>query len=294
MGAVFDRGGAGDGARGEPGVTEAGVKAPADDRGGRDVASVGAVAGAPGGARDVAGSAWRSGRAWAVLLGAVVLGTAADLWSKWAAFGWIADAPVVIRRAEALSVRPLSRLLPEHDPVVAVPGVLEFTLVLNPGAVFGLGAGLRWVFVAFTLLALAFGGYLFAAWTTRRDTAAHAGIGLLLAGGLGNLYDRLVFGCVRDFIHPLPGLRLPFGLRWPSGSDEVWPYVSNVADLWLIIGIVALVWVSLSGGSGAARPAADDASDGRRGQPRPDGQAEPGWEGASGGGDGPGGLGAGV
>ncbi|MBO6514574.1 MAG: hypothetical protein JJ974_11475, partial [Phycisphaerales bacterium] len=53
---------------------------------------------------------------------------------------------------------------------------------------------------------------------------------------------RLVFACVRDFIHPLPGMKLPFGLTWPNGgSDEVWPYVSNVADLYLLIGIGLLL-----------------------------------------------------
>lgn len=40
-------------------------------------------------------------------------------------------------------------------------------------------------------------------------------------------------------------MKLPFGINWPNGSDEVWPYVSNIADLWLIIGIgmlLVLLW----------------------------------------------------
>jgi signal peptidase II len=119
--------------------------------------------------------------------------------------------------------------------------VLEFKLVLNVGAVFGAGPGKRALFIGVTVFAVLFGVFLFGWWTGPRDRMAHVGIGLLLAGGLGNLYDRLVYACVRDFIHPLPGVRLPFGWRYPSGEDQVWPYVSNVADKWLLIGIAILL-----------------------------------------------------
>jgi len=183
----------------------------------------------------------RSRRALTILIVTVLVGLVADLASKSIAFREIADAPVVVDRADVLAVDNLANLIPRHDPAVAIPGVLEFTLVLNPGAVFGIGAGQRWFFVGFTIIAVAFALILFARWTKPRDWAAHAGFGLIISGGLGNLYDRVLFGCVRDFIHPLPGVRMPFGWSWPGGNDELWPYVSNVADLFLIIGIVLLV-----------------------------------------------------
>ena len=65
---------------------------------------------------------------------------------------------------------------------------------------------------------------------------------LIIAGGIGNLYDRIRFACVRDFIHPLPHVKLPFGLTWPSGDPHLWPYVSNVADALLLIGIGLLLF----------------------------------------------------
>lgn len=179
--------------------------------------------------------------AWAILLITLVLGLVADLATKWAAFRWIAGSPVWVERAAVLATERLGELIPPHPPVRVVPGVLHLTLVLNPGAVFGIGAGQRWLFVAFTAVAVVFSIYVFLKWTTPRDRAAHVALGLLLAGGIGNLYDRLRFACVRDFLHPLPGVRLPWGIRWPNGSDEVWPYVSNIADLWLIIGIAVLL-----------------------------------------------------
>lgn len=185
--------------------------------------------------------AGRSPRAWLLFLGATVLGVVADLWSKHAAFQHVASVPVTVRREDVLRAGSLGSLIPAHDPIVVVPRVLELTLVLNPGAVFGIGAGKRWFFVVFTVGAVALATWLFARKTAARDRWAHLGFALVVSGGLGNLYDRVRFACVRDFLHPLPGLRLPFGLRWPSGSPEVWPYVSNVADAFLLVGIALLI-----------------------------------------------------
>ncbi len=179
--------------------------------------------------------------AWIVLLSVTFGGLVADLASKHWAFQTIAGAPVVMTRDEVIATSPPSRLIPFHQPRVIIPNLLEFTLVLNPGAVFGMGAGKRWFFIVVTLFAIGFGLWIFKRWTTARDHAAHAAIGLLLSGGLGNLYDRLLYACVRDFIHPLPGIRLPFGWSWPWGGRDVWPYVSNVADLFLLIGIGMLL-----------------------------------------------------
>lgn len=180
------------------------------------------------------------------MLIAMIAAIAVDLASKNWAFRTIADEPVIVEREAVLAIsredpRLVNTLIPRHDPMVVIPRLLEFTLVLNPGAVFGVGPGKRFFFVGFTLLALAFGLGMFAAWTTPRDRSAHIAIGLLLGGGLGNLYDRLVFGCVRDFLHPLPGWMWPGGWKPFGGTGEIWPYVSNVADLLLLIGIVTLM-----------------------------------------------------
>ncbi|MBL0871737.1 MAG: signal peptidase II [Phycisphaerales bacterium] len=189
-----------------------------------------------------------SPKAWAALMITVVLGVLIDLSSKHLAFERVAGRPVVIDREDVLRIMStgsgtrglgLGALIPRHEPVQVVPSLLDFTLVLNPGAVFGIGAGQRIFFIAFTGAAVAFALYVFTKWTRPRDRAAHIALGLLVSGGLGNLYDRLVYACVRDFIHPLPGLQFPFGLA-PFGSREVWPWVSNIADLFLLIGIVML------------------------------------------------------
>jgi signal peptidase II len=171
-----------------------------------------------------------------------VVGLIADLWTKALAFERVAGFPVIVERDHVLQVPDLGVLIPPHEPVTVMSSVLEFTLVLNPGAVFGIGAGKRWFFVIFTVIACVVALALFVKWTRAKDWVAHMGFGLIISGGLGNLYDRLLFACVRDFIHPLPGVQLPFGLSWPGGNTEVWPYVSNVADAFLIVGIVMLMY----------------------------------------------------
>lgn len=199
-----------------------------------------------------AGTTVRSRGAWQTLLLVTVIGLAIDLGSKLIAFARIADAPVVVSREKVLAAgTDLESVVPLHDAHVVVAGLLELKLLLNPGAVFGMGAGKRWVFVIFTAFAIAFALWMFAKWTRPRDRAAHLAIGLVLAGGLGNLYDRVMFACVRDFLHPLPGVNLPFGWHWPWGGTEIWPYVSNLADLWLIVGIGILVVHTLRTGKQA-------------------------------------------
>lgn len=201
---------------------------------------------------------YKSPAAWVTLVLVLTFGLALDLGSKYWAFRTLAPIPVQINRHDVLAGRQ-DLIIPLHEPTVVLPSVLEFKLVLNVGAVFGAGAGKRHLFVGVTIFAILFGLFLFGWWTTPRDRWAHIGIGLLLAGGLGNLYDRLVYACVRDFIHPFPGVKLPFGWRYPSNEDQLWPYVSNIADKWLLVGIaILLVHAWRMGGQEevAAKPAA--------------------------------------
>lgn len=186
-------------------------------------------------------SSWRSARAWVALAVVTALGLVIDLWSKYWAFATLAGAPVVLRREEVLQATSLRLLIPPHEPTVVVPDLLSLHLVLNPGSIFGIGAGKRWFFIALTPVAIGFAVWMFGAWTRARDLLGHAAAGLILAGGLGNLYDRLLYGCVRDFLHPLPNAVLPMGWSWPWGGRDVWPYVSNIADAFLLLGVAVFV-----------------------------------------------------
>lgn len=183
--------------------------------------------------------AWRSPLAWLVLLGVMALGVTLDLWLKHWSFQNVAPQPVALE-PELIRSDP-NWHIPPHEPVEVVHRLLNLHLVRNDGAVFGIGANQRMFFILFTIGALGAAFLVFGRWTTKRATLAHVALGLILAGGLGNLYDRITFGFVRDFLHMLPGWTLPFGWNWPGGSTEVFPWVFNVADVMLLLGMGTLM-----------------------------------------------------
>lgn len=184
--------------------------------------------------------AWKSPVAWLTLLLVTFLGLGLDLWSKHWAFENVTPVPVVLDRDEILADpdwRP-----PFHEGRVILPfGLLDFDLVMNHGAVFGIGQQRRSIFIVFTLLAVVVATSIFAFWTRSGSHWVHVGIGLILAGGLGNLYDRIAFGAVRDFLHMTPEWNLPFSWGWPNGSTELFPWVFNVADMLLLAGMGILI-----------------------------------------------------
>lgn len=196
-------------------------------------------------------AAWRSPVAWLTLLCVFALALALDLVTKSWAFRTVAGHPVELtyELASVPSYRP-----PAHEPVHALPAdLLDFSLVVNHGAVFGIGQNRREVFVAFTIGAVGVALWVFGWWTTRTSRLAHLGIGLVLAGGIGNLHDRLVYGAVRDFLHMFPRWQLPFGLKWPGGNAEVFPWVFNLADVQLLAGMALLLLAVRAGEQRAKR-----------------------------------------
>ncbi len=159
-------------------------------------------------------------RPWALarFFGTTIVGVLLDLWSKRAAF-------------DHLSLWMDGRFNGSRSSVQFIPGWLHFEVTTNRGAVFGLGQGQRMLFLAVSVGAIVFLTYLFA--NSRRQRMYEFVLGMLLAGVLGNMYDRIQFGYVRDMIHALP--------QWPT----LFPWIFNVADVLLCTGVGLLVVMSL-------------------------------------------------
>lgn len=91
---------------------------------------------------------------------------------------------------------------------------LNLTMAWNEGINFGLfdfGAAGRWVLVSLALAIVA--GLL--VWVRRtRGWGPATGVGLVVGGALGNVWDRLTWGAVADFINmSCCGIRNPFAFN---------------------------------------------------------------------------------
>jgi signal peptidase II len=120
----------------------------------------------------------------------------------------------------------------EHDPGGPLAPLRtwsgEVPPYLNLGALFGLGQGHNALFCIISVVAAVAIVY----WTTRRAAAQDwllcAALGLILAGTLGNLYDRVIFAGVRDFLH----FKIEGVIDWP---------IFNLADSCLVCGAMLLL-----------------------------------------------------
>jgi len=176
----------------------------ADDGGGRD-------GGAPAEPRSLRGKLWF----WLPWPGLVAL----DLWSKAAAFAFMADK---------------HPMLPEHQrpPHLVWDGPLRFELVTwgNTGTIWGLFPDGTAILMVLRVLAL--GGLLWFVRTTPAKARLQLTVlSLVFAGAVGNLYDNFVRAdrSVRDFLY--------FSGTWPW--EWRFPAVS-VADSCIAVGAIGL------------------------------------------------------
>lgn len=172
-----------------------------------------------------------------------VLGLAADLWSKHAVFHWLLSDPGIERMAQPLADRVTpDQAIRNHLPIEQeVLGKIRFRISTNPGVVFGWSMPPLLVnIVSIITVGLVF---LFFAVGDRRAWSMHIGLACIMAGALGNLYDRL-FGAVYipGFSEPITNQVRDFiDLSGYEIAGYSYRYVFNVADVLLVIGVGLLI-----------------------------------------------------
>jgi signal peptidase II len=117
---------------------------------------------------------------------------------------------------------------PDH-PHTIVQGFLALVNVTNTGAAFGSFKNNNTFFIAISCLALLFVVTLLVRHRAH-DTWRDVSLALLLAGILGNLTDRLLYGHVIDFL--LFDLHVPLAHPWPA---------FNVADSCICVAVVCFI-----------------------------------------------------
>jgi signal peptidase II len=124
--------------------------------------------------------------------------------------------------------------LRENEPVRIIGDLVRLTYVENPGIAFGIQIGGKVMFTV--MIGLASLAILFYLYRMRGDHfPARFALALILGGALGNLFDRIAFGRVVDFVD----------LDFPDFIMERWP-VFNVADIAVTVGMIILITLVLT------------------------------------------------
>ena len=155
--------------------------------------------------------AFKSPSAWVLFLTTAVIGAAIDLATKHAAFTY---------------------LIGKQEPVSVIPCFLSLSLSTNPGIVGGLALP-PWLILLANVAAVLAVVALFAM-SSRTFRSLQVALGMILAGAIGNMYDRVlakievpgrepITGHVRDFIYMYVG-----SFHWPT---------YNIADVLLVVGV---------------------------------------------------------
>ncbi|MCF6158914.1 MAG: signal peptidase II [wastewater metagenome] len=140
----------------------------------------------------------------AVISGGVI----ADLLSKWIVFAH----------------------LEKFERVTLIPGFFNILRSENEGVVFGIFPGRTTAFIIFSIIAIIIIVCVYI-WSDKTLLISNVALGLILAGAIGNLWDRVWYGHVRDFID----LHIGEKYHWPT---------FNVADSLICIGISIMVFGS--------------------------------------------------
>ena len=154
-----------------------------------------------------------------------------------------------------LLVLPLDQLtkgwvaanIPRYGGIDVIEGFFRISHARNPGAAFGFAQGApAWMFIGLTVAALGLIGSFYRK-IPAGDRFSAVSLGLIVAGALGNLIDRVRYGEVVDF--------LQFDLQLFIFPDF------NVADSAIVIGVGLLLLDSvLRRPSEEAREEGPDAS----------------------------------
>jgi signal peptidase II len=150
--------------------------------------------------------------------------------ARFGKLGWLWLTVVVIV-LDQISKLYFENSLSLYEQIVIIPDYFSWTLAYNTGAAFSFladaGGWQRWFFAA---VALVVSGVLLV-WMKglkQHETWVAIALALVLGGALGNLYDRVAYGHVIDFIL----------VHWQSR----WYFPAfNLADSAITLGAIMLV-----------------------------------------------------
>ncbi|MBL8877949.1 MAG: signal peptidase II [Phycisphaerales bacterium] len=107
-----------------------------------------------------------------------------------------------------------------REPMSVIPSVIDFQTMFNGGALFGIGQGQTSLFLVASVVALTLVVWMFACSSARRKLL-HVALAGILAGALGNMYDR---SFVRLVEYPIKSYRYFVREDLPDGRIRLVEY----------------------------------------------------------------------
>ena len=161
--------------------------------------------------------------------------------------GWIIIIVSLVTLDQVTKAMAVS-LLGKGGSVEVIPGIFRFTYVENRGAAFGMLSDNRWVFMILSTVAII--AMIIYLWKLRPDSVlACMAISMIIAGGIGNMLDRIYLGYVIDFFD---------FCAFPT----LWMWVFNVADVCVCVGGgLLMLWLVISMIADSKREGSDKTSD---------------------------------
>lgn len=150
--------------------------------------------------------------------------------------GWLLALSALIVVLDRFTKHWVSTHIVEGNDIVIIPRVFAISHVMNPGAAFSLftdspnPARTRWMLITFSLIA-ALVVLVILLRVGRRMSLTAISMALVLGGAIGNVWDRIAYGTVVDFleVHIIH-------YHWPD---------FNLADSAIVIGGILLFIDSL-------------------------------------------------
>ncbi len=108
------------------------------------------------------------------------------------------------------------------DSIDVLGNIFSFTYVRNFGAAWNSFSGQSLILIGVPIIAMVAGLYVFAKYKDKKHWSLKVALMLVIAGGLGNMIDRIFIGYVTDMF-----------------DFHFWP-VFNVADIAVVVGCILL------------------------------------------------------
>ena len=112
-----------------------------------------------------------------------------------------------------------------NSTIAVVNGVLNFTYVENTGGAFGIGSDSTIIFVIVNIIIICIIAKFILSKKNNLSYSILVSLSLILAGGVGNLIDRVFRGFVIDYIDINPMVKYP---------------IFNIADICVVMGCIGI------------------------------------------------------